>query len=524
MLKAHRCRRCGSTKAGHTCTGGRAAAVKATKRLRDERDDTSGDERVDLCSADEDDVFVKPKKARGSSAGASSSARGSSAPVATPVATPVAESAAVGHGSGIMGALTGYVNNLEKTVADLRDDLRAETARRCAAEAAEKATVADGQVAEAARKELQGKLDAMQAEKKKARTATTSNAPAVFTELITHVDSQFAKRKAQLEADYTKAIAGPAVVGWCFRYFDEHSMWVPLPSNAAVEKQLSDLVDAVSDKVTYTVGSNTYDAEIDRSPNNTTQTEALPGELCIKQINTSHPSHTQRSLIARKGVAATRPREVVKDILYGEPVVNLGAQDIDQLLANLDANEPLATVASADLASLATKWSAFASGHNYQPDKTLIWSNALLLRQWLSLAKARSLSRARIVMHGSQHYEQMRTDPMCYDMKHSHTGCARGPGLYVSVADHIPRDYNGSAPIGTGILGLLLCGDDVNEGIESQAGSSRTIGTGNNVHIYTRYKLNATNTPSEIRNDQTCKDAIRILELSRFLPLGLAHT
>ena len=44
------------------------------------------------------------------------------------------------------------------------------------------------------------------------------------------------------------------------------------------------------------------------------------------------------------------------------------------------------------------------------------------------------------------------------------------------------------------------------------------------LEVRTRYKLNATNTPSEIRNDVTCKDAIRILELSRFLPLGLAHT
>ena len=65
MLKAIRCRRCGSTKAGHTCASARSAATKASKRMHDDlfgSDGSDSDHPVVLCSDDDDsDVFVKPK-------------------------------------------------------------------------------------------------------------------------------------------------------------------------------------------------------------------------------------------------------------------------------------------------------------------------------------------------------------------------------------------------------------------------------------------------------------------------------
>lgn len=514
-LKAAGCRRCGSTQVGHTCKSVRPAAVKACKRIAGEllSDDTDSDP-VDLCS-DDDEVFSKPsaKKQRPSACGSSCSA---SAPTAAPAAVPAVAPAAApvvvrATCVPIMTALSNYVGDLEKTIADLRKDVQSEAAARQRAE--QQAMKADAKLF-------------TELEKGKARAAATSAMmPAVFGELVSMVNTQFTRRKVELEKVYQKASTTPAATGYAFRYLNEHGKWGQLPSNAAVEQALTDLCNGVSPNVTYSAGSNSYDAEIDSSPTSEVQGEMQSGELCIKQTNNSHYSHTVRPMIATPGSAVVNtPHEVAKDLLYGDPVVTLDDKEIDQLLAKIDANEAQTTTASAQLATLATNWSALASQHKYDPSQTTIWSNPLLLKQWLTTAKARKLSRARIVMHGSGHYESLRKDPQCYNMLFSNGGCARGAGLYVSVADHIPSDYNGGAPIGTGLLGLLLCGDDTDEGIESQAGSARTIGQGKNLHIYTRYKLGATNEPSAIRLDPNCKEAIRVLDLSRFLPLGLAHT
>ncbi len=413
-----------------------------------------------------------------------------------------------------MAALTNYVGDLEKTIADLRKDVQTEAAARLRAE--QHATAVDAKLQTAEAKLAKPKI------KGKAR-AGSAMMPAVFAELIDTVDQQFKQRRLELEKAFQKASTAPPTTGFAFRYLNEHGVWVQLPSNAAVEQQLTDLCNGVSPKVTYSAGSNTYDAEMDSSPTSAVQGEMQSGELCIKQTNSSHHAHTVRPIIATPGAAVT-PREIVKDLLYGDPVVTLDDTQMDQLLAKIDANEERTTVASPNLATLATNWSALASQHKYSASQTMIWSNPLLLKSWITTAKARNLHRARIVMHGSGDYDSLRKDPLCYDMLYSQGNCARGPGLYVSVADHIPRDYNGGAPIGTGMLGLLLCGDDSDEGIETQAGNARSLGQGKNVHIYTRYKLGASNEPSEIRMDPDCKEAIRILDLSRFLPLGLAHT
>ena len=173
-------------------------------------------------------------------------------------------------------------------------------------------------------------------------------------------------------------------------------------------------------------------------------------------------------------------------------------------------------------ADLATKWSAYASGHKYKPNQTRIWCNATMLRQWLQNAKARGLRRVRIVMHGGGDYEKLRLAG--FDLRYSQPHCARGPGMYVSVADHIPAAYDRSGCLGTGLLGLLLCGDDDDEGIETQPGNSQSLGSGKNVQIYCRYKLDAHTAPRDVHNDRTCVEAIRILDMSRFLPLGLVHT
>ena len=530
MLKASFCRRCGSTQAGHTCKSVRPAAAKACKRMAEGTSDgTDSDPVVDLCGDDDDDdVFVKQPKAKKQRA-----SDGSTAPPAAPApapptapappppavaAAPVASASA--NGLSIMTAMTNYVSDLEQTIADLRSHLQTETATRLSAELAVVEVTEKLKKAESKRKSSNSKTP-----------AAAAKMPAVFTELIDMVDQQFMRRKVELEEAHQKASTAPmTTAAYAFRYLNESGMWVQLPSNAAVEQQLTDLCNGVSPRVTYTAtnstgGSNTYDAVLDSSPTSAVQGEMKPGDLCIEQTNSSHHAHTVRPIIATPGgaVSSATPRPVVKDLLYGDPVVALSDKEIDQLLAKIDANEDRTTAASAELATLATNWSALASQHTYSASHTMIWSNPTLLKQWLETAKVRKLGRARIVMHGSGDYESLRTDPMCYNMLKSQSGCARGPGFYVSVSDHIPRDYNGGAPMGTGLLGLMLCGDDSDEGIETVPGNARVLGQGNNVHIFTRYKLGASNLPNGIRTDVECKEAIRILDLSRFIPLGLAH-
>ena len=57
MLKAPRCRRCGSTQLNHVCSSGRSAATKAKQRIEAELFGESSDDasHVNLCNDSSDD-------------------------------------------------------------------------------------------------------------------------------------------------------------------------------------------------------------------------------------------------------------------------------------------------------------------------------------------------------------------------------------------------------------------------------------------------------------------------------------
>ena len=90
-----------------------------------------------------------------------------------------------------------------------------------------------------------------------------------------------------------------------------------------------------------------------------------------------------------------------------------------------------------------------------------IFCKPAALFTWLTIAKARGYTEARLVMHGgdSNTYNGLRNDPLGFDMQYANkNGQVYGNGIYFGLSDHVTVGYNkssGFAP-GTAIIALVL--------------------------------------------------------------------
>ena len=136
-----------------------------------------------------------------------------------------------------------------------------------------------------------------------------------------------------------------------------------------------------------------------------------------------------------------------------------------------------------ELAKLAEKFSSVGSGFKYtipvgtKPEKASVkcdgfvssgiehiseaFYKPIALFNWLTIAKARGYTAARLVMHGGtkEAYNGVKADPIGFDMQYAgRHGQAFGNGLYFGLSDHATVGYNASSglPSGSAILTLLL--------------------------------------------------------------------
>jgi len=120
------------------------------------------------------------------------------------------------------------------------------------------------------------------------------------------------------------------------------------------------------------------------------------------------------------------------------------------------------------IADLATMYSSWGQGFQYDASKCQMWLKPNFLRMWLRCAKERKWGDARICMHGmrSNKYDQLGKDMAGFNFDFSQQG-ARKWGFYCSVSDHIASDYNGGRgvyPDGTALIVLLLIKRNAGEG------------------------------------------------------------
>ena len=148
------------------------------------------------------------------------------------------------------------------------------------------------------------------------------------------------------------------------------------------------------------------------------------------------------------------------DVLYKGKFYKITNAGIDAMLASGDFDAPdtikMGSQAVADFAELI---SSFGQGFKYDASKCELWVKPLWMKVWLTAARTRKFTEARVLMHGmrTNEYDKLGKDMSGFDMNFSRDGRLRF-GFYASASDHIASDYNGGVgkyPDGTFNIGLL---------------------------------------------------------------------
>ena len=336
--------------------------------------------------------------------------------------------------------------------------------------------------------------------------------------LIDHCLTKTNEQEAKITAEHAQLLHAttgkPAPLHWSFSFDDDNGQKVALADATVVSELTALVMQKSAPQVTYSYGQNTYECilapagEIDA-----TMQAALTlcvGSIALKQTNTSHQAHKVRFIHAMQTTTAPPPSvpDYPRDLLYGKPYIPLTNALIKRVEDAIDANEHECAVASTHLAALGACFSKHASGLSFNATRCKLHCHPPFLATWLRVAKERGMKFIRVVGHGSGNYDGLRKDPTGADVSLCNPGCAKGYAFYVSVSDHIPRDYNNGMPDGTFMLGLLLCKDD----------KEHSYGA------YERYKLRASTMPPDLQADSTVLDAIAIRDQVLYLPLGVLQT
>ena len=208
--------------------------------------------------------------------------------------------------------------------------------------------------------------------------------------------------------------------------------------------------------------------------------------------------------------AASTTPSVPVSLKWQEDVLNqkyqwkVTPQALDKMLKDVDFDQPDAVVQGSKLvADLATSISTAGQGFTYDAQKCQLWVKPLWLKVWLTVAKTRKFTEARLLLHGmrSGDYQKLSLDMAGFDMNYSKDGL-KNYGFYGAVSDHIASDYHsGTDPTGTCYIGLLWVKASLNHG------------------AYEHYHLGSNKYPKEYSRRN---DAYAVRDQLLWLPIGLA--
>lgn len=181
---------------------------------------------------------------------------------------------------------------------------------------------------------------------------------------------------------------------------------------------------------------------------------------------------------------------------------------LDKLLKQVDFDLPDAIEKGSQVvADLAALLSSAGQGFTYNVQECQLWIKPLWLKVWLTVAKTRKFSDARLLMHGmrSGEYQKLATDISGFDMSNSADG-RHHYAFYGATSDHIPSDYHGGKhPPGSCYIGLLWVKAQAKEG------------------AYTNYHLGSHKYPkNSIMTNSKHLDAYAVHDQLLWLPIGLA--
>ena len=214
-------------------------------------------------------------------------------------------------------------------------------------------------------------------------------------------------KKAEISAAAAAGVQGPTVYE-----FNDNGHWVEITDASAI-KQLDRLAKGEIKKGTYTIGGHSYEVH-----------PCTYSHCEFTQVNTNPQYRTVREIRDRSKHAA--PVDANFQILFGkESIIELPPSLVDELLAEHDFSVDQAYENSMSLAELAQEYSALGTGFKYtrgskgkQTTRSEKWTKPPALWQWLTLAKGRGYTHARVVMHGGRQitYDGVRNDPVGFDL------------------------------------------------------------------------------------------------------------
>ena len=287
--------------------------------------------------------------------------------------------------------------------------------------------------------------------------------------------------------------------------YEEHGGWTLMPSNATVEAALQSLLDGSSTAEKYSIGGNSYDAQIDPTDGTIVQqTNSSTGMVRkIRKSATKAPDDT----VWRKHQLLFGSRAPIK---LTSAMLNHLSTDFDYRIDD--------TLGSAypepcpQLAELAELFSSFGTGFKYVDAKgklsqceTELLVKPAAISAWLAAARGRGYTAMRVCMHGSDlvGYDAIKRDPIGFSLvSQGRHAMAHGPGVYLGLSDHVTIQYNGYSGLkaGTALLCLLLTDEDM---VKENG-------------LYKTFTLNA---PRDLA-DQSLETCIVVRELYLVLILG----
>ena len=324
-----------------------------------------------------------------------------------------------------------------------------------------------------------------------------------------------------------------------FEFFDDSSSkWLEI-TDATVVSALKSLMARHSKKVTYSFGGHNYEASlIIKSGKN------KAADYEVDQVNVNPQIKTTRKIrdtSQHSEDAASAAKKQMAKILFGsKSFVSLDSSTVKSMLSGFRFDIDQTDEPSLELAQLAEKFSSIGSGFKYtvpqgtNPQnavdkcdgfqaqgtefRTELFIKPIALFNWLTIARARGYTAARLVMHGGskEAYNGVKADPIGFDMQYA--GCngkVFGNGLYFGLSDHATLGYNRASglPAGSAILTLLLTHERI--GWQHHSGS---YSSGYDDLQAKQYKTITFSTPIE-----GIDNAIVVHEPPLTLPLGLVR-
>ena len=272
---------------------------------------------------------------------------------------------------------------------------------------------------------------------------------------------------------YKAALNKPSVSTTAKYEFYDNGTWFGI-GDSNVIAELDKLENGTATTVTYDYGGHSYQTRI--------ADKQYVGKCCYVQKN-MNPSYLTERQIRKASLSASFKSsgfdpELAKQTLFGNSIIKLSPELVDNLLNRYDFTDELSFSESLELAQLGELFSSFGSGFKYTRNdkgqtfhKSELFLKPLLLLNWLVIAKSRKYTAMRLVMHGADAagYDGIKHDPMGFDLsKAGKNGQSWGNGTYFGLSDHAAAlpTYNKEKQ-GTALLCLIL----TNEKFDGTQGS-----------------------------------------------------